>query len=83
MRILNFVAGFIVAIVALFIIGGVTPIEASTLTASDMQEIEAFISDVAKAQGQAKVFWFALQKIKANPARVEAILKSVNLWDKI
>lgn len=56
---------------------------ADILSQADMQEIETFTSDVKLYEGRSKVFWFALQKIKANPSNYEAILKSLNLWEKL
>jgi hypothetical protein len=80
------VLGFILAIYACFLVTNTIKgevLQASTLTAQDMQEIEAFQSDLVKYQEQSKVFRFALSKIKAKPDKVEAILKSLNLNDKL
>jgi O-antigen ligase len=73
--------GLALAILALFLSFSV--MSAELLTQAEMDTIEAFQSDLKKTEGQRDVFKFALKKIKANPSKVEAILKSLNLWEKI
>jgi hypothetical protein len=81
-RFVVLIIGVTIAITFFFSFNSFAP-RAYALTASDMQEIEIFQSDLAKAQGRADLFWFALKKIKANPSNYKQILQSVNIWEKL